>query len=107
MACGDHRAGSNHIAAFTDGDIDIGSTFFGGVYHKQGEFILIVHTSVSNNTLLSGFGVIYTDSCLSLAILYLWHVATIRQDPMISRHSTDADIYISPTFFGGVYHKQG
>ncbi len=52
-----HSAGSNHITAFTDGDINITPTFYGGVYHKQGELILIVHNSGSNNTLLSGFGI--------------------------------------------------
>ena len=58
-----------------DGDIVIASTFFGGVYHYQGEFILIVHNSVLNNSFLSGFAVIYMDPYLSLEILYLWHVS--------------------------------
>ena len=58
VACGDHSASYNHIASFTDGDINISPTFFGGVYHYQGELILIVHKSGSNNTLLSGFGLL-------------------------------------------------
>ncbi len=56
-----------------DGDIVIASTFFRGVYHYQGEFIKIVHNSVLKKSFLSDFAVIYTDSYLSLEILYLWH----------------------------------
>ena len=73
MARGDHSAGYNHIASFTDGDINIASTFFRGVYHYQGELILIVHNSASNNSFLSGFDVQKKDPYHSLEILYLWH----------------------------------
>ena len=70
-----------------DGDIVIASTFFGGVYHYQGELILIVHNSVSNNSFLSGFDVQKKDPYHSLAIYYLWHVATIEPATIILSHS--------------------
>ena len=95
MARGDHRAGYNHIASFTDGDINIASTFFGGVYHYQGELILIVHTSGSKNSFLSGFAVIYTDPYLSLEILYLWHVS---MNPRELCHRTDRNAKLSTVY---------
>ncbi len=49
--------------------------------------ILIVHTSVPNNSFLSGFDVQKKDPYHSLAIYYLWHVATIEPATIILRHS--------------------
>ncbi len=76
-------------------DIVIASTFFGGVYHYQGELILIVHTSGSNNSFLSGFAVIYTDPYLSLEILYLWHVS---MNPRELCHRTDRNAKLSTVY---------
>ena len=70
-----------------NGDIVTASTFFGGLYHYQGELILIVHTSVPNNSFLSGFDVQKKDPYHSLAIYYLWHVATIEPATSLLRHS--------------------
>ena len=64
--------------------------------------ILIVHNNGSNNTLLSGFAVLYRDSYLSFEIFYRWRLAMVTRDATLF---TDAlmGVYKFRRHFLGVY----